>query len=700
MREKFDFIEGSGLINETYNIIKYLRSGGIGEIYLAYHKRLKKQVIIKATYVSDISENLLRVEADILKNLKSPHLPQVLDVFFEGEYYYTIIEYIKGKTLKEIMINGGINWEDILKWAKELLEVVVYLHSQNPPVLHTDIKPENIIITESNNLCLIDFNISVYYKGEKVQSYGYTKKYSPPEQWISINQNTSKQSDFEGLIEFQCEWLNKNLVQFKEVNIDIRSDIYSIGATLHHLLLANIQLIKSKIFQIQYKKMKKIIKIALKKEPDKRYQSAKDMLKDIYDVENSIGLFDIKYFGRQFIKYFLEIIFVMGFIFCSWKGKTIVESKEQLYLETVKNIYVSGNIERSINENKDFNMAITINPNRAEAYLELIKIYYFLGRYKDAVKFAQDSVLNEKKIIYKNKLIKAEFYYYMGSSYMFCNELGYALYYLEEAVRISDWEERYLNEYLVALLRAGDFEEADRIMEFAKEERIDIGDMKIIMAEKKYTMAKYDEVIKTLEDYMNIHGNLSNEVVKSDMVRVAMLMSNSYLKLQNYEMQVKILESAYLNLILNERIVLLIPLANAYANLGQETGDEEYYIKALEYLKEYEKNGIIDYDVQSLKVILYRELKNYKEAIISIEKMEEIYGMDYNIAMQQAFIELEIEADKMSSSRNYIKFREYADNAFSLYEIYIVDGTPDIYMDILKQAYLGIEKGNWFINLK
>ena len=700
MREKFNIIRGSGLINETYDIIKYLRSGGIGEIYLAYHKRLKKQVIIKTTYVSDIGENLLRGEADILKNLKSPHLPQVLDVFFEGEYYYTVIEYIKGKTLKEIMTNGGVNWEDILKWAKELLEVVVYLHSQNPPVLHTDIKPENIIITKSNNLCLIDFNISVYYKGEKVQSHGYTKKYSPPEQWFSIKQNADKQSKFEDLSEFQCEWLNENLAQFKDINIDIRSDIYSIGATLHHLLLTNIQLMKSRNFQIQYKKMNKIIKTALKKEPDKRYQSAKDMLKDIYDIEKAIGLFDIKFWEQQILKYCLEIVFVMGFIFCTWRGKSMLESREQLYLETVKNIYVAGNIERSIDENKDFNRAITIKPNRAEAYLEFIKIYYFSSRYKEVVKFLQINVLSEKKIIYKNKLIKAELYYYMGSSYMFCNELGYALYYLEEAVIISNWNTRYVNEYLIALLRAGEFEEADRILEFAKEEKIDIGDMKIIMAEKKYTMAKYGEVIKILEDYMNIHGSFSNEIVKSDMVRIAMLMSNSYLKLQNYEMQVKILENAYLNLFWNERIVLLIPLANAYANLGQEMGLEEHYIKALEYLKEYEKNGIIDYDVQSLKVILYRKLANYKEASISIKEMEEIYGMDYNIAMQQAFIELEIEADKMSSSRNYIKFKEYADNAFGLYEIYIIDGTPDIYMDILKQAYVGIEKGNWFINLE
>ena len=145
----------------TYEIIGYLQSGSGGDVYKAYHRRLKKEVVLKKIRHKGVSMNINRQEVDILKNLRHTYLPQVLDFFMEDGEYYTVMTYVPGKSFKQLLNEHAVfSQNQLIRWGQQLCSALYYLHSQNPPIIHGDIKPANIMVTPEGNICLIDFNIS------------------------------------------------------------------------------------------------------------------------------------------------------------------------------------------------------------------------------------------------------------------------------------------------------------------------------------------------------------------------------------------------------------------------------------------------------------------------------------------------------------------------------------------------------------
>lgn len=170
-------------LTKTYEIYEQIGAGGGGVVYRAMHKRLKKTVVLKRIKEggSSLIEN--RTEVDILKNLRHSYLPQVLDFIECPEGVFTVMDYIPGKSLQQMLKEGHpFTEKEVLKYAGQLSEALSYLHSQNPPIVHGDIKPDNIMITPEGNVCLIDFNISGMFEGDGVQTFGYTPGFSSPEQ--------------------------------------------------------------------------------------------------------------------------------------------------------------------------------------------------------------------------------------------------------------------------------------------------------------------------------------------------------------------------------------------------------------------------------------------------------------------------------------------------------------------------------------
>ena len=152
--------------DDTYDIICELNSGGGGIIYKAYHKRLNKYVAVKRIKNSVKDKIDVRGEADILKNLRHAYLPQVYDFIQVGDEYFTVIDFIEGVSFDTLLKQGyRFPQERIIKWCRQLCEAVDYLHSQNPPIIHSDIKPANVMLTATDDICLIDFNISLVVFG-------------------------------------------------------------------------------------------------------------------------------------------------------------------------------------------------------------------------------------------------------------------------------------------------------------------------------------------------------------------------------------------------------------------------------------------------------------------------------------------------------------------------------------------------------
>lgn len=172
------------ILENTYEIIEEIGSGGGGVVFKAKHLRLQTDVVVKKIKDEVRGKVKSRQEADILKNLKHPYLPRVYDFIETEDGVYTVMDYIKGENLDEaVRKHGKYSQKEVRKWAEQLGEALEYLHSQNPPIIHSDIKPANIMLTEDGNVCLIDFNISLAM-GESMESaVGISAGFSPPEQY-------------------------------------------------------------------------------------------------------------------------------------------------------------------------------------------------------------------------------------------------------------------------------------------------------------------------------------------------------------------------------------------------------------------------------------------------------------------------------------------------------------------------------------
>ena len=186
-------------LNDTYTIVDRIGSGGGGVVYKAYHERLQTYVVVKQ--IKEKVKGVLdgRAEADILKRIKHTYLPRVYDFLeIDGEIY-TVMDYVPGKSLDKVLKEEGyFPPKQVLKWAFQLAEALDYLHRQEPPVIHSDIKPSNIMLTPQGDICLIDFNISLAFDSSRRTSTGTSGGYSPPEQYRSLGSYRNVSKDTEG----------------------------------------------------------------------------------------------------------------------------------------------------------------------------------------------------------------------------------------------------------------------------------------------------------------------------------------------------------------------------------------------------------------------------------------------------------------------------------------------------------------------
>jgi serine/threonine-protein kinase len=203
-------ITKGSLLNQRYSVEQQLGQGGYGTVYKAQDRVLLQSVAIKVN--ADVSAEAARKfqrEVNLLGSLNHPNLPRVRAYFVEGDAQFMVMDFISGRNLSEILKDGPIPEAKLLPWADQVCAALDYLHRQNPPVIHRDVKPENIIIDENNRAHLVDFGIAKIDPVAKTTtaSLAGTPGYAPLEQHGRSVDRT-----------------------------DARSDIYALGATLYHAL--------------------------------------------------------------------------------------------------------------------------------------------------------------------------------------------------------------------------------------------------------------------------------------------------------------------------------------------------------------------------------------------------------------------------------------------------------------------------------
>ncbi|MCM1466782.1 MAG: protein kinase [Alistipes sp.] len=246
----------SQTIAGIYEIEQQIGAGGGGIVYLGRHTRLNKKVVLKADKRTLHTETeVLRREVDLLKKLSHEYIPHVYDFVQENGVVYTIMDYIDGESLDKVLNRKELpSQPQLIQWACQLLEALSYLHAQPPyGILHGDIKPANIMLRANGNICLIDFNIALALGEEGAVNVGFSRGYASPEHYglsyivekmqsegISVTEKnetdiTEVNRDFDEKTEAAVS-SGINIAKENRVKLDIRSDIYSLGATLYHLI--------------------------------------------------------------------------------------------------------------------------------------------------------------------------------------------------------------------------------------------------------------------------------------------------------------------------------------------------------------------------------------------------------------------------------------------------------------------------------
>lgn len=374
-------LEIGSIIDGKYKILNKIGQGGMSVVYLAMNERANKQWAIKevrkdGTKDYEVVKQGLIAETDILKRLNHPHLPSIIDVIDCDDTFLIVMDYIEGRTLDHWLKKEGAQpQERVVEWAKQICDVLGYLHSRKPPIIYRDLKPSNVMLKPDGKIMIIDFGTAREFKEQSIEDTKClgTQGYAAPEQYGGHGQT------------------------------DARTDIYNLGATMYHLLTGhNPSLPPYEMYPIRQwnpslsSGLEAIVTKCTQRNPNDRYQSCAELM---YALEHYDEL-DIEYRKQQKRKWgaflaacSLTAVSLIGCLGFKFAENSTIKNSYDGYLRAASN---AATQEEKVDYYRD---AINLDPSRGDAWLSLLDVFIDGTGTGDGGLFTQEEDVQMKEIL-------------------------------------------------------------------------------------------------------------------------------------------------------------------------------------------------------------------------------------------------------------------------------------------------------------
>lgn len=577
------------VLDHSYQIIGEIGSGGGGIVYKAYHIRLQKYIVVKKIRDNFVGCLDSRGEVDILKRLHHMYLPQVYDFIQRGPEVYTVMDFVDGKDLEYyIRHSRPFSESQLWQWMYQLSEVLQYLHDNR--IIHSDIKPQNIMITPEEKICLIDFNISL--DGEQDRILGLSYQYAAPEQ-------------------LQKAYCIRQGIDASHIRIGPQIDIYSLGAVFYRMITGSppdretqrsISLLRPDTGYSDG--FVQIVDKCMRQEPSRRFRKAGDIARALDNIEKQDRGYQAVMRGFAVGLALSAVVLSLGIGLLS---KGIMDRNRE-------------NFQRDYQQLAELSAAYE-NQELISLGSRMLGESAYRGFYERDVE------------------IYAEILYEVGLGYRYSDSSSMASLYMKRAADASESREyrsRYYLGWVQSLLDAGDMAQAQGALFNARIYGLEDGEISYIQAQLKHYAGAYAEAVseydKALEYITDADGRSS----------IYRRLGEIYWQSEAYEDSIRMLELAAECRM--ERNVLR-ELAQCCMELSELTLDSgaarDYRLQAISLYEQLNAlPGPAFIDGMNLGV-LYLTNGQYRKAGTVFEQLLTASG-DYRISMYLTYIAYEL----------------------------------------------------------
>ncbi|MBQ7774503.1 MAG: protein kinase [Lachnospiraceae bacterium] len=496
-----------------------------------------------------------------------------------------------------------------------------------------------------------------------------------------------------------AEWTAAKKIQTSVGNpggVDERTDIYSIGATMYHIVTGR----KPKPFYEEQvpvlavnekinESLAFVIEKAMEVNPAARFKTSQQMLK----VVQNLGTVDKRYKAlarkQVFNAIFMGIMIVVSVAAMTLGRSTIQQEQEDLYDQYIEDMNTARAEQDYDAITKYYEEALKISTQKQDAYYVLSLAYYDQKQYEECIDYLSQNVYSNGELSEDSDF--GRFYYITASCLFELEEYTQAVTYYEKAVQLQLEEIAYYRDYVIALARTGDLTKAEAVLQTAKDKGVTADILSLLNGEiaglqENYEQARtylLDCIDTTQDDYIKLRAYTKLDDIYAQM----------YQEAQQYIERITLLEGALDTLADEYHVTLMERLAQVYIDYSDMADMEQNCEKAIAIFKEMEVRGYGTFTSQYNVAILYEKIGKYDVAKEQLEAMSERYENNYNIYKRLAFVELSIQAAKENKARDYVVFSGFYDTAMELYKENATG--EDVEMLSLQQLYEDVVSNGW-----